>query len=222
MNKEKITTSKLNRLRRQAFLGILKWVLCMVIAFAVTTCLLRSNRMSWALKQGNLKQAESCLSKMSDSAKRRHYGGFLIDEYLAIGNLDKALYVFDRLTEHGSAYYSVSGTTEREKYTATYYAKLYKALIEAGRYDEAWHYHRLEFYGEDNAANASCYFSYMTDVITAMCNSGRENEVPRFIKQHGLWFMKNIDNDSYGRQEYPEYLYNSACNELNKVFNNAK
>ena len=175
-----------------------------------------------ALNDGNLKDAELALKEIRDRGVRRHYGGQLIDEYLAIGNLDKAIYVFEKITGHCSMYqmqysYSYEGAT----YTQCYSQIIYNALLKAGRYDEAWNYHERSYDDENYVGNAPNYFAYMTDCIIEMCNAGRASEVQKFIKQKGLWFIKNVDNTSY-RDDYPEYCYDVMCSQLNKVYKEAQ
>ena len=63
----------------------------------------------------------------------------LIDEYLAIGNIDKAIYVFDRISSHCSMYQmGFESLYSTSKYTKLNSQKIYKKLIAADRFDEAW------------------------------------------------------------------------------------
>lgn len=199
-----------------------------LILYAVAFCLLTacgassSEKCEAALNAGNLKEAESHLKEIDDSDVCRYYGGLLIDEYLAIGNLNRAIYVFDNITGHCSMYeMQFDGLYSSADYTKKYSKKIYNALLKECRYDEAWNYHARSYDGEDYPGNAPDYFAYMSDVIIAMCNSGQSMQAQQFIKQKSVWFLKNIDNHEWGK-DYPNYRYDIMRSELNKVYNNAQ
>ncbi len=172
-----------------------------------------------ALDAGNLTEAEKYLKEIKGSSECLYYGGMLIDEYLAIGNLDRAIYVFERITGHCSMYnMQYKGLYNNAAYTEKYSRKIYDALIKEGRYDEAWNYHARSYDSEDYPGNAPAYFAYMADCVIAMCNSGNSMQASQFIKQKSVWFLKNVDNSRWGK-DYPNYRYSIMCSELNKVFN---
>ena len=172
-----------------------------------------------ALDAGNLTEAEKYLKEIKGSSECLYYGGMLIDEYLAIGNLDRAIYVFERITGHCSMYnMKYKGLYDNAAYTEKYSRKIYDALIKEGRYDEAWNYHARSYDSEDYPGNAPDYFAYMADCVIAMCNSGNSVQASQFIKQKSVWFLKNVDNSRWGK-DYPNYRYSIMCSELNKVFN---
>ena len=173
-----------------------------------------------ALKTGNLTEAELHLKKMNDDNDSRHYGGLLIQEYIYIDNLDRAIYVFENITGHCSMsdaqYTSLYSNAE---FTQKYAKKIYDALLKNGRYDEAWEYHTRSYKNADYPGNAPDYFSYMNDVIIVMCQKGKHAEAQQFIKQKSIWFLKNVNNHKYGNT-YPNYYrYENMCEELNHVFN---
>ena len=200
---------------------------CKLNLYVAAACLLTacgassSEKCEEALDAGNLKEAESHLKAIDDREACRYYGGLLIDEYLAIGNLDRAIYVFDKITDHCSMYNmqykSLYGSAS---YTEMYSQKIYKALLKTGRYDEAWRYHARSYESEDFPGNAPDYFAYISDVVIAMCSTGQSLQAQRFIKQKSFWFLKNVDNSEWGI-DYPNYRYDIMCSELNKVYNNA-
>ena len=162
------------------------------------------------------------MKEIDDAVECRHYGGMLIDEYLAIDNLDRAIYVFERITGHCSMYnMKYKGLYDNAAYTEKYSRKIYDALIKEGRYDEAWNYHARNYDREDYAGNAPDYFSYMSDVIVAMCNSGQQVQAQQFIKQKSVWFIKNVDN-SYSVDDYLDYRYDIMRSQLFKVLNDSQ
>ena len=199
-----------------------KLILLLSIFLMVGCGYLATRNVENALNNGNLKEAEAYLKEIDDAVECRHYGGMLIDEYLAIGNLDRAIYVFERITGHCSMYnMQYKGLYNNAAYTEKYSRKIYDALIKDGRYDEAWNYHARNYENEDYAGNAPDYFSYMSDVIVAMCNSGQQAQAQQFIKQKSVWFIKNVDN-SYSVDSYLDYRYDIMRSQLFKVLNDSQ
>ena len=201
----------------------IKLVLSIMALCALVACApIASKKCDAALNAGNLKEAEKYLKEIKDSRECRHYGGLLIDEYLAIGNLDRAIYVFEKITGHCSMYnMKYKGLYDAAAYTEKYSRKIYDALIKEGRYDEAWNYHARNYDREDYAGNAPDYFAYMSDVIVAMCNSGQHAQAQQFIKQKSVWFIKNVDN-SYNVDSYLDYRYDIMRSQLFKVLNDSQ
>ena len=108
----------------------IKLVVCLAIACMACACVSNSDRIENALMEGNLKDAEMYLKKINDRGVRRYYGGLLIDEYLAVDNLDKAIFVFDKITGHCSMYQmQYTSLYDSDSYTQTYSKKLYDALL---------------------------------------------------------------------------------------------
>ena len=199
-----------------------KLILLLSIFLMVGCGYLATRNVENALNNGNLKEAEKYLKEIKDSRECRHYGGLLIDEYLAIGNLDRAIHVFENITGHCSMYnMKYKGLYDNAAYTEKYSRKIYDALIKDGRYDEAWNYHARNYENEDYAGNAPNYFSYMSDVIVAMCHSGQQAQAQQFIKQKSVWFIKNVDN-SYSVDSYLDYRYDIMRSQLFKVLNDAQ
>ena len=194
----------------------------MALCVLVACTPIASKKCQSALDAGNLKEAEQYLKEIKGSSECLYYGGMLIDEYLAIGNLDRAIYVFERITGHCSMYnMKYKGLYDNAAYTEKYSRKIYNALIKDGRYDEAWNYHARNNENEDYAGNAPNYFSYMSDVIVAMCSSGQQAQAQQFIKQKSVWFIKNVDN-SYSVDSYLDYRYDIMRSQLFKVLNDSQ
>ena len=173
-----------------------------------------------ALKTGNLTEAELHLKKMNDDNDSRHYGGLLIEEYISIDNLDRAIYVFEHITGHCSMFDAqFTALYKNAEYTKKYAKIIYNALLKNGRYDEAWEYHTRSFKDSDYPGNAPDYLSYMSDVIIEMRQKGKHAEAQQFIKQKSIWFLKNVNNHKYGDTYPNSYRYENMCEELNHVFN---
>lgn len=204
-------------------MGKIKLVLHIMALSVLVACTpIASKKCQSALDAGNLKEAEQYLKEIKGSSECLYYGGMLIDEYLSIGNLDRAIYVFERITGHCSMYnMQYKGLYNNAAYTEKYSRKIYDALIKEGRYDEAWNYHARSYDSEEYAGNAPDYFAYMADCVIAMCNSGNSVQASQFIKQKSVWFLKNVDN-SYSVDSYLDYRYDIMRSQLFKVLNDSQ
>ena len=193
---------------------------CSLCVACAVACVSTTERIEEALYVGNLKEAEMLLKRIDGSDKCRNYGGMLIDEYLEIGELNRAINVFDRITGHCSMYeMQYESLYPAAEYTRAYSVKIYDALIKEGRYDEAWNYHARSYDTVDYPGNAPDYFAYMVDCITHMCSTGDRALATQFMKQKAGWFLKNVDNHRWGN-DYQQFRYDIMCGELNKVLNN--
>lgn len=191
-------------------------LLCTVVLLLCCTSM--AEKMELALNNGELSYAEALLSDMSGSEKYR-YASLLIDEYLEIGNVDRAIYVFNYLTPHCSMYeIQFSSLYSSASYTKENAKKIYNALLNAERYDECWSFHPLSYENEAYPGNAADYFSYMSDVIVHMCAKGKFEKARQFMLQKRVWFLKNVDNHRLG-SDYPDCTYSIMCDKLDKVYN---
>ena len=176
-------------------------------------------RFDVAITEGRLTDAQKLLAEIDSDDGFYRCCETLIEEYLDINNLDKAIYVFEKISSHCSMYdmqYTYSYSTA--EYTQRVSKMLYKRLIAADRFDEAWAYHPLEYNSEDYPGNAPNYFSYMVDVITQLCSNNRKAEAERFIATHIHWFAKNVDNHEWGK-DYPQYCKSIMHRQLLDVLN---
>lgn len=189
--------------------------LCSAVLFL--SCESSANKMDVALSNGELSKAESLLSDLSGSEMYR-YSSRLIDEYLSIGNLDKAIRVFNDITPHCSMYeMQYTALYSSASYTKENAKKIYNALLDEERYDECWSFHPLSYETETYPGNAPDYFSYMTDVIAHMCARGQYDEARRFMMQKRVWFLNNVDNNEWGH-EYPDCSFSVMCGKLENVY----
>lgn len=172
-----------------------------------------------AVAEGRLSDALKVLPEIDRDNGRYFCCTTLIDEYLAIGDIDKAIYVFDRVSSHCSVYQmQYENLYSTSKYTKQNSQKIYKKLIAADRFDEAWAYHPLSYNGEDYPGNAPDYFAFMVDVISHLCANNRKAEAQTFITTHIHWFTKNVDNHQWGK-DYPQYYKSIMHGQLLDVLN---
>lgn len=197
-------------------------LVCLITACGVSSDQKYVTEIKVALEAENFKEVEQLLKEIENGEVCRYYGGILIDEYLSVDSVDDAIFVFDKITGHCSMYEMQHNSLYASaSFTRSYSRKIYNALIKSERYDEAWSYHTLSYEGENYPGNAPDYFAYMSDVIIHMCSSGRSVQAQMFIKQKGIWFLKNVDNHQWGK-DYPDYRYDIMCGELDKVYNSVK
>ena len=205
-------------MRLKSYLSL---TLCALLAIACGSVNNPEAEIAMALANGELSRADAMLC-MQPREKYTEFKARLIEEYLGIDALDKAIYIYEYKTVHCSTYEmqysSLHGSAE---FTKRYTEKIYNALIRADRFDEAWEYHALSYGDKNYPGNAPDYLSYMSDVVVYLCSSGRANEARQFISQKSVWFITNVDNHEWG-ESYPNFRYDIMRQELNKIFNEAQ
>lgn len=171
-----------------------------------------------AIKEGRLSDAETILSdgKIKVEDGFYNYCTILIDEYLDIDNLDKAIYVFDRISSNHCDMYEMqySHRCSTSSYTEKNSQKIYKQLIKNERFDEAWNYHPLSYDGQDYPGNGGDYYEYMTDVIVHLCAANRKAEAQQFIKTHIHWFTRNVRETSSYYESYSKNVMQRKLQEI--------
>lgn len=142
----------------------------------------------------------------------------LIEEYIAIDDVKNAVYVFERITPNHCSTYDMqySSLYRTADYTKAVTAMLYEALIKNGEYEQAWKYHKLDYEDPTYHGNAVNYYSYMTDVLEALCKKEQIRDAQEFLDNHVSWFRKNIDNANSG-DSYQEYNYERMRTKLKLV-----
>lgn len=169
-----------------------------------------------AIREGRLSDAESLLKGGKISVGFYDCCTDLIDEYLDIEDLDKAIYVFDKISSSRCSMYGMQWNSSTSEYTKKNSKKIYKQLINEYRFEEAWEYHPLSYQTQNYPGNAPDYFSYMTDVIVHLCSNNRKSEAQRFVTTHIHWFTKNVDQHEWGK-DYPQYKRSLMQRELQTI-----
>ena len=169
-----------------------------------------------AIREGRLSDAESLLKGGKISVGFYDCCTDLIDEYLDIEYLDKAIYVFDKISSSRCSMYGMQWNSSTSEYTKKNSKKIYKQLINEYRFEEAWEYHPLSYETQNYPGNAPDYFSYMTDVIVHLCSNNRKSEAQRFVTTHIHWFTKNVDQHEWGK-DYPQYKRSLMQRELQTI-----
>ena len=175
-----------------------------------------------AIEKGNLSEAKKLLPDAIEKERYR-YALLLIEEYVAIEDINNAVYVFERITpEHCSMYemkYELVYKTAQ--YTKAAVAMIYPALIKKGEYEKAWKYHELEYEDSFYAGNALCYYNYLLDVMDHLCEQGKILEAEEFLNEHAVWFRQNVDRSSHAKN-YQQYSYRNMKTKLQMALNEYK
>lgn len=161
-----------------------------------------------AIDKGELSKAKELLPDAKESELYR-CAQLLIEEYIAIDDVKNVVYVFERITPNHCSYRTAD-------YTKAVKAMLYEALIKNGEYEQAWKYHKLDYEDPTYHGNAVNYYSYMTDVLEALCKKGQIRDAQEFLDDHVSWFRKNVDNANSG-DSYQEYNYKRMKTKLKLV-----
>lgn len=172
-----------------------------------------------AIDEGHLSKAKNLLPDAKESELYR-CALLLIEEYIAIDDVKNAVYVFERITPNHCSTYDMQFESlyRTANYTKSATSMLYDALIKNGDYEQAWKYHKLNYDDPEYPGNAANYYSYMVDVLEALCKKGQVREAQEFLNEHISWFRKNVDDAKYG-EDYQEYSYERMKSKLRLVIN---
>lgn len=175
-----------------------------------------------AIEKGNLSEAKKLLPDAMEKERYR-YALLLIEEYVAIEDINNAVSVFERITpEHCSMYeMKYESLYQTAKYTKEAVSIIYPALIKKGEYEKAWKYHELEYEDPFYAGNAPCYYKYLLDVMDHLCEQGKISDAEEFLNEHAVWFRQNVDRSSHAKS-YQQYSYQNIKTRLQIALNEYK
>ena len=175
-----------------------------------------------AIDKGNFSEAKKLLPDAMEKERYR-YALLLIEEYVAIEDINNAVSVFERITpEHCSMYeMKYESLYQTAKYTKEAVSIIYPALIKKGEYEKAWKYHELEYEDPFYAGNAPCYYKYLLDVMDHLCEQGKISDAEEFINEHVTWFRQNVDRTSHA-ENYHQYSYQNIKKRLQIALNEYK
>ena len=175
-----------------------------------------------AIDKGNLSEAKKLLPDVMEKERYR-YALLLIEEYVAIEDVDNAVSIFERITpEHCSMYeMQYESLYKTGSYTKKAVSMIYPALIKKGEYEKAWKYHELEYEDSHYAGNAPCYYNYLLDVMDHLCEQGKISDAEDFLNENAVWFRQNVDRSS-NAEKYPQYNYRNMKTKLQRALNEYK
>lgn len=195
-------------------------ILYTLSVLAFISCTSQTDKFEAALSEGNLTEAETILKDMGVEDGKYRFARILIEEYLSLDELDKAIYVYERITSNHCSRYEMKfdGLYGHDGYEVVVTAKLRKGLVKADRFEEAWEYYPLEYETEEYAGNGGSYFRYMSDVIIHLCSMNRKTEAQIFLNNNVHWFRTNVDNGEWG-DKHSQYSYTNMKSQLQEIIN---
>lgn len=186
----------------------------------LVSCTSQAEKFEAAFSDGNLTEAETILKDVKAEDGKYRFAQMLIEEYLSLDEVDRAIYVYERLTPHHCSRYKMKfdNLYGHNGYEVAMTAKLRKALVKSDRFEEAWEYYPLEYESVEYAGNGISYFRYMSDVIVHLCSNNRRSEAQMFLNNNIHWFRTNVDNGEWGH-DYPQYTYTNMKTQLQEIIN---
>ena len=136
----------------------------------------------------------------------------LVKAYIEAGSIDKAINVYENITFWHNKRNELN-STESEYYEAEACKLIRTALIKNSEYKKAWNYYPLGYIDEDDYNNAQSRFVYLSDVVEAMCEKGKQEEARKFVDKNMRWFTLYVNNmeDKYDWQQDIKNSYNSSA-----------
>ena len=199
----------------------MKRIMCILwVLFVLVSCASQAEKFESAFEEGNLKEAETILKDIKADNGKYRFALMLIEEYLSLDEIDRAIYVYERITPNHCSRYNMKWDNlyGHDGYEVAATAKLRKALVKADRFEEAWEYYPLEYETVEYAGNGNSYFRYMSDVIVHLCSNNRRSEAQVFLNNNVHWFRTNVDNGEWGHS-YPQYSYINMKSQLQEIIN---
>lgn len=168
-------------------------ILFIIITIALTACGKSAfEQFNEALAVGELSKAQEYLVEVSDRTELKQGTLQLIRSYLSVGEVDKAIEVYENVTPWHKSRYDMKWNNG--SYEQTVCKLLRKRLLKDGDYERAWEYYPLEYKDENYFENAQSRYAYLSDVVADMCSKGKQEECRRFIENQLSWFVTYVDS----------------------------
>ena len=169
-----------------------------IVALTFESC---SANFEKLVETGKYKEAEGVLGRMKGE-NQNECADILIKEYLDLEEYDKAYDVYVNICK---------GTSK---------SLLLKTFMEIGDYDKVWALSPKEkYFEEDSPQNADEYYKFMSEVILYLCSVNNKAEANKFLNHYSFWFYTRIDSSSYNSANYPNFRYDVAKSNLQRIIN---
>lgn len=169
-----------------------------IVALTFESC---SANFEKLVETGKYKEAEGVLGRMKGE-NQNECADILIKEYLDLEEYDKAYDVYVNICK---------GTSK---------SLLLKTFMEIGDYDKVWALSPKEkYFEEDSPHNADDYYKFMSEVILYLCSINNKAEANKFLNHYSFWFYTRIDSSSYNSANYPNFRYDVAKSNLQRIIN---
>lgn len=153
-----------------------------------------------AISAGNLTEAQEYLIEISNRSESERCALPLIRMYLDVNEVEKAIYIYENITYWHSDRYHMKW--DRGKYERTVCKLLRECLLKNGDYKRAWNYYPLEYNDENYVGNAQSRYTYMSDVVAALSQEGRQEEARRWIEDELRWFVNFVDCETSSLEHF--------------------
>lgn len=178
---------KVHTLRRLKIFGLLMFLYCFISCGKPY-----KEKFSEAMTAGNLTEAQEYLTKIEDRENCEYCAKQLIQAYLEVNASAKAVHVYENIT------FWHAGRDDLDYFSNKYEKEVCKLLREYlmrnGEYDKALNYYPITYDDENYIGNAKDRFSYLSDVVAALCVKGKQEEARKFIEYQLRWFVINVDS----------------------------
>lgn len=116
----------------------------------------------------------------------------LIQSYLEAGAISKAVYVYENITSWHADRSELDWN--RNWYEKDVCKLLREHLMRNGEYDKAFDYYPIRYSDENYIGNAPDRYTYISDVVAALCAKGKQEEARKFIEYQLRWFVVSVDS----------------------------
>lgn len=162
-----------------------------------------------AMAAGNLSEAQTYLTEIDDRIECKTSALQLIRAYIEVGEADKAIHVYENITSWHRDRYDMKWSNGN--YEKDVCRLLREYLVKNGEYERAWNYYPLDYDDENYIGNAQSRYTYLSDVVAAMCAQGKQDEARRFVEYQLRWFVTHVDSDSGTSNEEIKANFNSQA-----------
>lgn len=169
-----------------------------IAAFLMLVCCMVScgenyqEKFTEELNAGNLTAAQEYLTKIDDRGAIKRCAKKLIQSYLEAGAISKAVYVYENITSWHADRSELDWN--RNWYEKDVCKLLREHLMRNGEYDKAFDYYPIRYSDENYIGNAPDRYTYISDVVAALCAKGKQEEARKFIEYQLRWFVVSVDS----------------------------
>lgn len=180
-------------------------IVALLLAVCLAACVDKNvEKFREAMAAGNLSEAQANLTKIDDRSDCENCALQLIQAYIDADAPDKAIYVYERITS-----WHENDNTYRN-YEKKVCKLLRDYLMKNGEYEKAFDYYPRHSDNEDYIGNADERYKYVSDVVAAMCDKGKQDDARKFVESQLRWFMLNVDTDTSEFNINEKTTYNST------------
>lgn len=184
-------------------------IVALLLAVCLAACVDKNvEKFREAMAAGNLSEAQASLTKIDDREDCKSCALQLIQAYIDTDSPDKAINVYERITSWHKNCYDMKWSDG--EYERTVCKLLRDYLMKNGDYEKALNYYPMDSDDENSIHNAQCRYRYVSDVASAMCAKGKQDDARKFVESQLRWFMLNVDTSTSEYEVDTKTTYNST------------